>query len=639
MQCPNCSFENNGDSRFCENCGQPLEGACPNCGQAVPTAAKFCRHCGHDLAQAAPAPSSTVPRSASLEAIRRAAPSAIAKRILADRERTEGERKRVTALFADIVGSTALAEALDPEDWREIVTGAHQRISEKVYAYEGTIAQLLGDGVLAFFGAPLTHEDDPERAIRSALAILDSIQAYGRELVSAGRVPHFQMRIGLNSGLVVVGDIGNDLHMEYLAVGDTVNLAARVQSAAEADTVLVTDNTQRLASSLFEFEDRGRVTIKGKSGEIHIFRVLGEHRGAARARGVAGLDSPMVGRRREYTTLLHLLDELRQGRGTTVAIVGEAGLGKSRLIAEWRREALAASEGAPLRWIEGRCLSFGSTMAHHLSTEILRGLIGASPEATPAQTRQALQATLTRALSAETDEVYPYLAHLLGLDLEEEAAARVKYLDGPALQNRYITSYTRLIRGLCAEGPLVIVCEDLHWADPSSVELGRQILPVVSEVPLVIALVTRQEKDSAGWRLLEAARDTAGGALEIHLAPLTETDTQELVCNLLDIQALPDDLREVIRAKAEGNPFFVEEVLRMLIDQQSLRRQGDAWRLTADVASLEIPDTLQGVLAARIDRLPEEAKRTLQIASVIGRTFQVRVLEEVLQRQSRQGRP
>jgi class 3 adenylate cyclase len=637
MECPNCSFENAGDARFCENCGQPLERACPNCGQAVPASARFCRHCGHDLTRTAAAPS-TVPRSAGLEAIRRAAPSAMAKRILADRERTEGERKRVTALFADIVGSTSLAEALDPEDWREIVTGAHQRVSEEVYAYEGTIAQLLGDGVLAFFGAPLTHEDDPERAIRAGLAILESIRQYGRELVAAGRVPQFQMRLGLNSGLVVVGDIGSDLHMEYLAVGDTVNLAARIQSAADPDTLLVTENTHRLTGSLFDFEDRGRVAVKGKSGEIQVYRVLRERPGAARRRGVAGLDSPMVGRQREFTTLLHILDEVRHGRGATVAVVGEAGLGKSRLIAEWRRQALGAADGPPLRWVEGRCLSYGAAMAHHLSTEILRGLIGAPPEASPAEAAQALRDTLARALADSAGEVFPFLAHLLGLELDDENAARVKYLDGPALQARYISSYTRLIRALCAEGPLVIICEDLHWADPSSVELGRHVLPVVRELPLIVGLVLRPEKESSGWRLLEAARETAG-ALEIHLAPLGEDDTQDLVRHLLDIDSLPEDLRHVIRARAEGNPFFVEEVLRMLIDEGRLQRAGDGWRLTGDPASLEIPDTLQGVLASRIDRLPEEAKRTLQIAAVIGRTFQVRVLEEVIRRQTRGGAP
>jgi len=638
MVCPNCSFENAGEARFCENCGQPLERACPNCGQAAPSAARFCRHCGHNLADVPPAPPSTVPRSASLDAMRKAAPSAMARRILADRERTEGERKRVTALFADIVGSTSLAEAMDPEDWREIVSGAHQRVSEQIYAYEGTIAQLLGDGVLAFFGAPLTHEDDPERAIRAALGILAAIRRYGEELVAAGRVPSFQMRVGLNSGLVVVGNIGSDLHMEYLAVGDTVNLAARVQAAADPDTVLVTDNTYKLTSTLFDFEDRGQIAVKGKAAEVHVYRVLGERRGAAQARGIAGLDSPMVGRRREFATLMQILSELGQGRGATVTIIGEAGLGKSRLIAEWRRQALGTAGPPGLRWAEGRCLSYGSIMAHHLSTDILRRLIGAAPDATPAQTHEALRSTLDRTLRDEAGEVSPFLAHLLGLELDEEAGARVKYLDGPALQARYIASYARLIRALSAEAPLVIVIEDLHWADPSSVELGRQILPAVGETPLVIVLVTRAEKDAAGWRVVEAARDTAGGTLEIHLAPLTDTDTQELVRNLLDIEALPETLRELIRSKAEGNPFFVEEVLRMLIDQKTLVRDGESWRLVGDVGRLEIPDTLQGVLAARIDRLPEEAKRTLQVASVIGRAFPVRVLEEVLSRQARSGR-
>ena len=639
MKCPNCAFDNSDDSRFCENCGQPLERACPNCGQAVPAVAKFCKNCGYNFVGQAPSAPATVPRSAGLEAMRRAAPSDMARKILADRERTEGERKRVTALFTDIVGSTSLAEAMDPEDCREIVGGAHQRVSAAVYAFEGTIAQLLGDGVLAFFGAPLTHEDDPERAIRAALAILESIRSYGDELVAAGRVPHFQVRVGLNTGLVVVGNIGSDLHMEYLAVGDTVNLAARVQTAADPDTVLITEDTQRLTSSLFEFEDRGRIAVKGKSGEIHVFRVLSERKGAARARGIAGLDSPMVGRRREAATLLQILADLRHGHGAVAAIIGEAGLGKSRLIAELRRQDQAAAGGTPLRWVEGRCLSYGSTMAHHLSTEILRGLVGVPPDATPKEAQSALQATLEQTLPNESDDVYPYLAHLLGLELPEEAAARVKYLDGPALQARYIASYARLIRALCATSPTVIVCEDLHWADPSSVELGRHILPIVGEAALAVVLVSRAEKDSPGWKLIQTARDTAGaGALEIHLAPLTEADTQELVQNLLEIGSLPEDLQLLIRTRAEGNPFFVEEVLRMLIDQGVLQRQGDDWRLTGEVESLEIPDTLQGVLAARIDRLPEEAKRTLQVASVIGRTFQVRVLEEVLQQQTRPGR-
>lgn len=638
MECPICSHRNPADARFCENCGSPLEATCPNCGRAVSPQARFCRHCGHNLADAGALPGATARPSSGLAAIRSAAPASLTRKVLADRSRIEGERKRVTALFVDIVGSTSLAEAMDPEDWRDVVTGAHERVSAEVYRLEGTIAQLLGDGVLAFFGAPLTHEDDPERAIRSSLAILDSVRRYREELVAAARVPDFQVRIGINTGLVVVGTIGDDLHMEYLAVGDTINLAARVQSAADPDTILVTGDTHRLVSTLFDFEDRGEISVKGKAEPIHIYRVLGARKGAVRPRGIAGVDSPMVGRRREFSTLVQILDDVRQGQGATVAIVGEAGLGKSRLVAEWRRHA-PAEASPPLRWVEARCLSFGAAMAHHLSTEILRGLIGAGPEATPEQLSAALDRTLEKAFGEPTDEVRPYLAHLLGLELEGDAAARVKYLDGPALQARYVSAYAELLRHMCQQTPTVIVCEDVHWSDPSSVDLGAKLLPVVGEVPLVVALVLRPERDSPGWRLLEAARETAGGgAIEIHLAPLSEADTEHLVENLLDVQDLPEEIRTLIQMKAEGNPFFVEEVLRMLIDQGVLERDEEVWRLSSDAGQLRIPDTLQGVLASRIDRLPEDAKRVLQIASVIGRTFQVRILEDVVEHQSPAGR-
>ena len=250
--------------------------------------------------------------------------------MLAERERLEGERKLVTALFTDIVGSTTLAEQMDPEDWREIVTGAHHRVGQAIYHYEGTIAQLLGDGLLAFFGAPITHEDDAERAIRSAIEILSSIKEYATELKNNGRVNNFQMRVGLNTGLVVVGHIGHDLHMEYTAVGDTVNTASRMQSAADPDTILISENTHRLAARLFEYEDKGKISVKGKAEPIQVYRVIAEKKGAIRARGITGLSSPMVGRTREYSTLLQLTTELQVGRGGMAAIIGEAGLGKSR---------------------------------------------------------------------------------------------------------------------------------------------------------------------------------------------------------------------------------------------------------------------------------------------------------------------
>jgi len=537
----------------------------------------------------------------------------------------------VTALFTDIVGSTALAEQMDPEDWREIVSGAHRCVSEAVYRYEGTIAQLLGDGVLAFFGAPLAHEDDAERAMRAACDILDAMQTYANELRAKHRVENFQMRIGLNTGLVVVGNIGSDLHMEYLAIGDTVNLAARIQSAADANTILISESTHRLAVNLFDFEDKGKIAVKGKAEPIQVYRVIGERKGAVRARGIAGLSSPMVGRSREFATLLQTIADVRAGRGSIVAIIGEAGLGKSRLVAEWRKAALADAE-RPIRWVEGRCLSYGASMAHHLSTDILRALINAPAGSSEDETHRALSQTARALLDGDMKEVYPYLGHLLGLKLEEEMAARVKYLDGPALQAKYIAAYKKFLQAVAQAQPTVIVCEDVHWADPSSVELGAQVLSIASEVPLVIVFVTRPDKDAAGWKLIAHSHEISGvGAMELHLAPLSEGDSKQLVSNLLEIEALPENLRQMILAKAEGNPFFVEEVLRMLIDRGGIARQDGKWIVTREIQNIEIPDTLQGVLTARIDRLPEDAKRVLQIAAVIGRKFQVKVLERVLE--------
>jgi class 3 adenylate cyclase len=555
----------------------------------------------------------------------------MAGKILAERDRMQGERKLVTALFADIVGSTSLAEGMDPEDWREIVGGAHQRVSQAIYRYEGTIAQLLGDGVLAFFGAPLAHEDDPERAIRAGLNLLDGIASYAKELKQAGRVEDFQVRVGLNTGLVVVGDIGTDLHMEYLAVGDTVNLAARVQSAAEPGELLVTQSTYKLAMGLFEFEDQGEIEVKGKAEPIHVFRAVKESHGAVRRRGISGLDSPLVGRSREFATLNQTIDEVGRGNGSIVSLVAEAGLGKSRLIAEWRRAVINSGAIQADHWFEGRCVSYGASMAHHLSTDLIRSLIDAPPGTSMDATRTTLRTRLEALLGDELSDVYPFIAHLLGLELEDDMAARVKYLEGQALQAKYVTAFQEMLRRMATDQPTVMICEDIHWADPSSVELGLQVMPIVPEIPLVVVLVSRPDKESPGWRMVELAREVAGaGALELHLAPLTEQDSRQLVSNLLNVEALPDDVRAMILSKAEGNPFFVEEVIRMLIDQGQITSEDGGWTVAGDLESLDIPDTLQGVLMARIDRLPDDAKRTLQVAAVIGRQFRASILEEVL---------
>jgi class 3 adenylate cyclase len=618
MVCLSCNHSNETDAKFCENCGRALERACPNCGNAVSPSAKFCKHCGHNLA------ASEATKTNQLDDMRRAAPQTVTEKIRAERSRAEGERKRVTALFTDIVGSTALAEQIDPEDWREIVSGAHQRVSEAVYRYEGTIAQLLGDGVLAFFGAPIAHEDDAERAIRAALDILDAIRRYADELRRANRVPNFQMRIGLNTGLVVVGNIGSDLHMEYLAVGDTVNLAARIQSAADANSILVSRNTQRLVETLFEFEDRGRIALKGKSEPTQIFRVVGERKDAMRARGVSGLTSALVGRQRELMMLQQVGEDAASGRGAVVSVIAEAGLGKSRLIAEWRKLLLSDIENVCC--VEARCLSFTQSVAHHLSAEIVRAMVGAN-------TRDALRAAAANLFedNATGEDVTTILSHLLGLPLDDDAMARVKFLDGAAMQAKYADALRQLLLAQAKSVPTILICEDTHWADPSSVEMISSAISISANVPIVFVFVTRPDADSTGWRLVEQARVISVGSVELHLAPLNERDSDALLSNLLNIDALPEDAHQRILAKAEGNPFFVEEVIRMLIERGAIMKRDDGrWQAVGDIGKIDIPDTLQGVLTARIDRLPEDTKRLLQIASVIGRRFSIEVLKQVV---------
>jgi predicted ATPase len=432
------------------------------------------------------------------------------------------------------------------------------------------------------------------------------------------------MRIGLNTGLVVVGNIGSDLHMEYLAVGDTVNLAARIQSAADADSILVSRNTQRLVETLFEFEDRGKIALKGKSEPTQIFRVVGERKDAMRARGVSGLTSALVGRQRELMMLQQVGEDAASGRGAVVSVIAEAGLGKSRLIAEWRK--LLMSDIENVCCVEARCLSFTQSVAHHLSAEIVRAMVGAN-------TRDALRAAAGKLFEDKTtrEDVTTILAHLLGLPLDDDEMVRVKFLEGAAMQAKYADALRQLLLAQAKTAPTVLICEDTHWADPSSVEMISSVISISANAPIVFVFVTRPDADSTGWRLVEQARMISVGSVELHLAPLNERDSDALLSNLLNIDALPEDAHQRILAKAEGNPFFVEEVIRMLIERGAFMKRDDGhWQAVGDIGKIDIPDTLQGVLTARIDRLPEDTKRLLQIASVIGRRFSIEVLKQVV---------
>ena len=533
------------------------------------------------------------------------------------------ERRPITVLFADIAGSTAIAERMDPEDWTQIVSQAFARMNATVTRYDGTIARLMGDGVLAFFGAPVAHEDDPLRAVRCGLDMARAVDDLGAELKV-----DLKIRVGINTGPVVVGMVGTQAASEYTAMGDAVNVASRMQALARPGTVLVSGAAHRFVAALVESVDVGALDLKGKTNAVQAYEVTALRTGAT-GRGLSGLHAPMVGRDAHLARLRHLFAVAKAGQGRVAAVLGEPGIGKSRLLAELRDEIEQSDPSA--RWIEGRCLSYGHSLPFHLVLDVLRSLIGVNASAGEAEVRQALERTLRDLLGEAWEDPYAYLGHLLSLHLDPSMQARVSALEIESVK-RYVSSLVQSVRALSVRAPVVLVFEDLHWADAASADALVAMMPLLAELPVLSIMTSRNDRDAPGWRLVAGVRDLFGDALtEIQLDPLSSDETRTLVASLLEIESLPAATRDLILAKAEGNPFFVEEVIRMLIDRGVIHREADLWIASPNVASVEIPDTLQGLLLERIDRLPEESRRTLRVASVIGRQFGLTILERLLE--------
>jgi class 3 adenylate cyclase len=553
-----------------------------------------------------------------------------------------GEKRTITTLIVDVVGSTKLAEQLDLETWMEGMNNAFDRVAPIIYKYEGTIVRLLGDSLLAFFGAPVAHEDDPQRTVRAGLEIIDLMNQYAREIKEEHDVD-FAVRVCINTGPVVIGPLGDDLRFEYTASGGTVNLTSRIKFAGPSMSVLITGSTYRYIAPYFDCVDLGSLEVKGMSEELRVYQVKAARAILGRTRGFVDLESPMVGRDSELATLLNLCDTVQMGLGRAVLVVGEPGLGKTRLIQEWQRKAEAekiSSAGKSINdrpshgcWVIGRCASYGQGLAYRLLIEVLKNMLGVSVGSNEPEIHAALLELTSNLFGDQIMEVYPYLGHLLSLKLEGEAAERANITDPQALQNQYLSAMLRLFQASIKEHPLILVLEDLHWADASSTELFAKLLPLVLRAPILICLVTRPDHEAVGWKLVNAARELLGGSLtEINLGTLSEKDSRLLIDNLLEIEALPERVRDLILKKAEGNPFFVEEVIRMLIERGIIFHQNGTWISQQDISYHDIPDNLNGLLMARIDRLPAEARYTLLVASVIGRNFPIKVLSEVMHR-------
>ncbi len=633
MKCPNCQHDNPSGAKFCLNCGNRLALPCPNCSTELPADAKFCFNCGHNL-QGAPSPGAATPvgvlppegaapPTASLDKF--IPPEMLAKLNQARQTGAmAGERRIVTMLFCDVKGSTAAASQLDPEDWADIINGAFESMIRPVYKYEGTIARLMGDAILAFFGAPLAHEDDPERAVRAALEILSGIQPY-RQQVKLDWGLDMDVRVGINTGLVVVGAVGSDLHMEYSALGDAINLAARMEQTAAPGTIQIAEPTYKIVAPLFEFESLGGIEVKGKDEPVAAYRVLGIRATPGRQRGIAGLDSPLVGRAAEMQTLRQAIADLRQGRGGLVSVIAEAGLGKSRLIAELRTEAAPGSN-----WLEGRSFSYETATPYAPFIDLLTGSFGLQPGQGNAESYTAISRAIEALAPGRAASLAPFLAALLNIEPSGADRDRIRFLDPPQLRGGIFHAVEQWITLLAGSEPLILVFDDLHWIDPTSLGLLGALLPLVDRIPLLVIALFRPRRQEPSWEFHETAgRDFAHRYHPLELHPLDETSTRTLVANLLHVEGLPEKVRRLILEKAEGNPFFVEEVIRSMIDSGLIIRDGADWRATREIANLAVPDTLAAVITTRLDRLDEPARQIVQTASVIGREFQFGVLAQV----------
>jgi class 3 adenylate cyclase len=642
MICPHCQTNNPDTARFCSNCGRELVRKCSNCKSDLAADALYCMHCGQPVQRQSPSDDNRLSR---LTAV---VPGSLVRKIASESQVESAkhpgalrERRTVTTLLVDVVNSTGLSETIDLETWTGLINVAFDSVAKIVYSYEGTIARLLGDSLLAFFGAPVAHEDDPQRAVWSALEIINQIREFCQQ-VSDEHELEFTIRVCINTGPVIVGPVRDDLKYDFTAFGGTVNLTSRIKFAARPMSILITSNTYRFISPYFECQDLGLIDVKGMTKQVRVYEVKEARSVLGRTRGFKDLESPMVGRTEELETLLHACEAVQAGLGRAVLISGEPGLGKTRLIQEWKKAAEAkytsssknrAVGQAPAgKWLIGRCVSYKQGLAYQLLIDLLRNMIGVTIGSDEPETRTALLAYLNGLFGDQAMEVYPFLGHLLTIKLEGNALQRTQITDPQALQTQYLIAMQRLLEANTKQNPVFLVLEDLHWADGSSTELFTRLLPMVSKGPILFCLVTRVEREAAGWKLVNAAREFLGGSLtEISLQNLTETDSRSLVANLLEIDTLSEGVRKLILDKAEGNPFYMEEIIRMLIDRGAIIHKDGSWVVQQEIFASDIPDNLQGLLLARIDRLPPEARYTLLVASVIGRNFPVKVLSRVIE--------
>jgi len=607
MECWKCRTDNPEGQKFCGECGTKLEKSCPKCGGLNPPQYKFCGQCGAllEVMEEAATLDYSKPHSYT--------PKHLAEKILNTRSSIEGERKLVTVLFADVANFTSLSENLDPEDVHRIMDGCFKILMDEIHRYEGTVNQFTGDGVMALFGAPVALEEDAGRACHAALSIQKALGQYGGKVAKDYGV-EFKMRIGLTSGPVVVGAIGDDLRMDYTAVGDTTNLASRLEGMAQPGTVLLSKNTQRLVSEYFDLKPLGVFEIKGKGEPQEVYELLRAEGASSRLEAAAkrGL-TKFVGREKSMAALMEAYEKVKAGAGQVVGVVGEAGAGKSRLLFEFRNRLPQGEFG----YLEGRCVHYGGSMPYLPILDILRSYFEIREGERETVVRKRVKEKII-ALDEKLQMILPAIQDLLSLKVEDEGYLK---LDSKQRKEKVFEALRDLIVRGSHERLLIIAIEDLHWIDKTSEDFLDYFIGWIANIKVMLILLHRPEYTHR-W-------GSKSYFNRIGLDQLTLKSSAELVKAILEGGETAPELSDLILNRAAGNPLFMEELTHSLLENGSIQMKNKQYVLARKPSDLQVPDTIQGIIAARIDRLEENLKRIMQVASVIGREFAFRILQAI----------
>jgi class 3 adenylate cyclase/tetratricopeptide (TPR) repeat protein len=600
MECPECRFRNPEESKFCGGCGQKFNLTCPECEANNSAENKFCNECGSDLK-----PVKEVSDQITESLSPPASPT--------------GERKHVTVLFSDLSGYTALSEKLDPEEVKELMNRIFGRITRVVHNYSGFIEKFAGDAVMAIFGVPRAHEDDPIRAIKAAREIHDLVAELSPTVEKIIEQP-LSMHSGINTGLVVTGEVNPDKGTHGVS-GDVLNLASRLSNQAKSGEILVGQNTYHQVEGYFTFEDLEPITVKGKAEPVRFYKVLSQKDKPATTRRLSGLRSVLVGRKVELSELSEAIENLKNGQGRIFSICGDAGTGKSRLVEEFK----ATLDLEKIQWIESHAYAYAQNIPYFPLIDFLNRVLHIE-EGDPAESvREKLEAGIEQLVDNSAD-VVPYVGDLYALEYPEKDDISPEFW-----KTRLHEASQTIFEALARKAPTVFFLEDLHWADPSFVELLRRALLQGRQPAIVLcayrpgfSLFTSHQINSIGKRFLE-----------IRLQDLSLSDAQDMLESLLETKVIPSELKRLVQSKAEGNPFYLEELINSLIESEMLVRDNEHWNITRSLAETDISSSIHGLISGRLDRLETGTKRILQEASVIGRAFLFDILQKVTELQDR----